>query len=219
MFDDICSLAKPHAVEQLATDLGSYNIDVAIISETHFKSRQLDSVMNVPGYTMMRRDPIGKRCGGVALYVRESYNATMWDFPVDDRKFEVLWARVGDAFIGAVYRPPRSSAGFSPTVPTSNPTPILYLPGSSKNVHQFSFPQSRISSTFLSFLVGFILFSSNQPYLPFSRNLPWTKTSYLIIAQYLTSLSYPKSLNVSSNNSPGNSPGAVAPVHEGRIRL
>ena len=106
MFDDICSLAKLHAVEQLATDLGSYNIDVAIISETHFKSRHLDSVMNVPGYTMMRRDPIGKRCGGVALYVRESYNATMWDFPVDDRKFEVLWARVGDAFIGAVYRPP-----------------------------------------------------------------------------------------------------------------
>ena len=79
--------------------------------------------------------------------------------------------------------------GFSPTVPTSNPTPILYPPGSSKNVHQFSFPQSRISSTSLSFLVSSILFSSNQPYLPFSRNPPWTKTSYPIIARYLTSLS------------------------------
>jgi len=70
--------------------------------------------VSVPGYTLMRRDRIGKRCGGVALYIRESYNATMWAFPADDRKFEVLWARVGDAFIGAVYHPPRSSAVYTP---------------------------------------------------------------------------------------------------------
>jgi len=89
------SLAKPHAVEQLATDLGSYNIDIAIIYETHFKSRHLDSVVSVPGYTLMRRDRIGKSCGGVGLYVRESYNATMWTFPADDRKFEVLWGHWG----------------------------------------------------------------------------------------------------------------------------
>ena len=51
----------------------------------------------------------------------------------------------------------------------NNPTPILYPPGSSENVDQFAFQQSRISSTSLSFLVSFILFSSTQPYLPFSR--------------------------------------------------
>jgi len=84
------SLAKPHAVEQLAADIGRCNNDVAIISETNFKSRHLDSAVSVPGYTLLRRDRIGKRCGGVVLYIRESYNATMWTFSADDRKFKLL---------------------------------------------------------------------------------------------------------------------------------
>ena len=69
-------------------------------------------------------------------------------------------------------QPNQKSLRFSPTVPTSNPAPILYPPGSSKNVHQFSFPQSRISSTSLLFLVSFILFSSNQPYPPDREKWP-----------------------------------------------
>ena len=86
------SLAKPYAVEQLAADISGYNIDVAIISETHFKSRHSDSVVSVPCYTLMRRDRIGKRCGGVAMYARESCNANTWVPSADDRKFELLWA-------------------------------------------------------------------------------------------------------------------------------
>lgn len=33
------ALSKPHALEQLAADLTSYNIDIAIINETHFKTK------------------------------------------------------------------------------------------------------------------------------------------------------------------------------------
>ena len=56
----------------------------------------------------------------------------------------------------------QESPRFSPTVPTRNLTPILYPPGSSKDVHQSSFPQSQISSTSLLVLVSYILFSSSQ---------------------------------------------------------
>lgn len=104
------SLAKPYAVEQLSADINSYNSDVAIISETHFKSRHLVSAVSIPGYTLMRRDRIGKRCGGVAIYVRESYYAHTWVPSADDRKFELLWARVGASFFGAIYHPPRTTA-------------------------------------------------------------------------------------------------------------
>ena len=65
-------LAKPHAVEHLAAELISYNVDVAIITETHFKARHTDSVINIQDYTVFRRDRSGRKGGGVALYVRSN---------------------------------------------------------------------------------------------------------------------------------------------------
>jgi len=44
---------------------------------------------------------------GVIVYVRESCSASLWSFSADDRTFELLWARVGATFIGAIYHPPR----------------------------------------------------------------------------------------------------------------
>ena len=66
------SLAKPHAVEQLAADLISYSADIAVITETHFKVKHMDAVMNIPEFTMCRRDRQRRRRGGVAVYVRSS---------------------------------------------------------------------------------------------------------------------------------------------------
>ena len=44
------SLAKPHAIDQLAADLSGYKIDIAVITETHFKpSKHPDSMMNIAG--------------------------------------------------------------------------------------------------------------------------------------------------------------------------
>jgi len=50
------ALSKPHAVEQLATDLRGYDVDVAVITETHFKSKHTDTAVSVPGYRVLRRD-------------------------------------------------------------------------------------------------------------------------------------------------------------------
>jgi len=46
------ALAKPHAVQHLLADLHSYNTDVAVITETHFKNKHNDSAVSVPGYTL-----------------------------------------------------------------------------------------------------------------------------------------------------------------------
>jgi len=64
------ALTKPHAVEQLAADVGNYQSDIAVITETHCKAKHTDSVLNIPGYTLHRRDRQRRRGGGVAVYVR-----------------------------------------------------------------------------------------------------------------------------------------------------
>ena len=48
------ALTKPHAVEQLAADLQSYDTDIAVITESHLKSKHIDNVVAVSGYTLLR---------------------------------------------------------------------------------------------------------------------------------------------------------------------
>ena len=71
------ALSKPHAVEQVAADLASSDIDVAIITETYFKTKHIDSVASVPGYVLYRRDRQRRRGGGVAVYVRASLHSVV----------------------------------------------------------------------------------------------------------------------------------------------
>ena len=49
-------LSKQHAVEDLAADLSSYGVDVAIVTETHLGAKHADKIVSVPGYTLYRRD-------------------------------------------------------------------------------------------------------------------------------------------------------------------
>ena len=46
------ALTKLHAVEQLASDLRANSIDVAVVTETHFKRKHSDSVVSIDGYTV-----------------------------------------------------------------------------------------------------------------------------------------------------------------------
>jgi len=71
-------LAKPHAIEHLAADLVSYSCDVAVIMESHFKTKHTVSVVSIPEYSVLRRDRLGRRGGGVAVYARSSLSATEW---------------------------------------------------------------------------------------------------------------------------------------------
>lgn len=102
-------LSKPHAVQHLAADLASSKCDVAVITETHFKSKHSDGFVSIADYTVFRRDRAGRRGGGVAVYVHTSLPASVWSPTTDDRSFELLWVRVDQTFIGSLYHPPRAS--------------------------------------------------------------------------------------------------------------
>jgi len=100
------ALYKPGATEHLAADLSSYNVDVAVITETHFKAKHADSVVGVDGYMVFRQYRAGRRGGGVALYVRSSIQSTVWMYSTDNRTYELQWVRIGDTFVAALYHPP-----------------------------------------------------------------------------------------------------------------
>ena len=72
------ALSKPHAVQLLAADLTSYDCEVAIITETHFKQKHTDGVVSVPGYALWRRDRQRRRGGGVAVYVKSVLQSVPW---------------------------------------------------------------------------------------------------------------------------------------------
>jgi len=106
------SIAKPHAIEQLTAELIGYDVDIAVISETHLKpSKHNDSVVNIGGYTLFRRDRQGRKGGGVAIYVRRSLSAAVWPIPDLDPLYELLWVKVTRGndvtFVGALYHPPQ----------------------------------------------------------------------------------------------------------------
>jgi len=103
---------KPHAVEQLAADLNGYKTDVAVITETHLKKKHVDHHFTIDGYALFRRDRVGRRGGGVAVYVNNRLTANVWTSPGDSAQFELLWVRVQaqkrSVFIGALYHPPKT---------------------------------------------------------------------------------------------------------------
>jgi len=101
------ALTKVHAVEQLSADLMCYATAIAVITETHLKSKHSDSAMSISGFSLSRRDRQGRQGGGVAMYVRSTLPVSIWVYSADDRAFELLWMHVGNLFIGALYHPPR----------------------------------------------------------------------------------------------------------------
>jgi len=56
------------------------------VIDAQSQPKHTDSVVAVPDYTLLRRDRLRRRGGGVA---------------------EFLWARVGNTLVGALYHPPR----------------------------------------------------------------------------------------------------------------
>ena len=63
------SLAKNNAKEHLLVDVQTVQADVVLITETWFTSKHSDSDLNLEGFTLLRRDRIGRKGGGVCVYV------------------------------------------------------------------------------------------------------------------------------------------------------
>jgi len=57
-------------LDQLSVELDNYNVDVAIITETHLKKHHQSSLIKIDGYNIFRRDRLSRCRGGVAIFVR-----------------------------------------------------------------------------------------------------------------------------------------------------
>ena len=105
------SLAKKDALDHLGTDLHGYNVDIAIISETHLKTHHQEEVCKIEGFQTFRRDRKGRKGGGVAVYLREPIQAEPWITRGMPEDIELLWIKIlsptNPAYIGALYHPPR----------------------------------------------------------------------------------------------------------------
>jgi hypothetical protein len=73
------SLAKPHAIQLLQTELLNKNFDIVLVTETWFTQMHLNTYVMLPNYVLFRRDR-GRRGGGVCAYVRSDINCVVASF-------------------------------------------------------------------------------------------------------------------------------------------
>ena len=106
------SIVKPHALQHLTSDAMTYDIDIIVVAETWMKAHHSDQVVEIPGYTVFRRDRKKRRGGGVAVYVKRGFNGRALNFSeLYDDNIELLWISATvqgrSCYIGAVYHPPK----------------------------------------------------------------------------------------------------------------
>ena len=75
------SIMKPNALQQLLTDITSHDIEVVVLAETWMKAHHTENAVQIPGYSVFRRDRQRRRGGGVAIYVKDSMNGSIVQFP------------------------------------------------------------------------------------------------------------------------------------------
>ena len=70
-----CKTLLPKLDELRCTkDIATGRCSVVGITESHLSANINDSEVTLKGYTLFRRDRIGRRGGGVIAYVRDKYN-------------------------------------------------------------------------------------------------------------------------------------------------
>ena len=95
-------------------DLVQFNIADAVITETWFSSKHPDTLLQIDGYQLYRRDRTGKKCGGVAIFVRNdiSSNVVSFSHVQSDTLVEVLWICCNFLdtiyYIAGCYHPPKA---------------------------------------------------------------------------------------------------------------
>ena len=112
---NVMSLAPK--IDELRIFLNTHEFDLCCITETWLKDSIDDSVVDISGYNIIRKDRTHKLHGGVALYVKDSIQFSIlrdYEFP-DPEGPEVLWAKITPnrlprgyscLIIGTVYHPP-----------------------------------------------------------------------------------------------------------------
>jgi hypothetical protein len=100
---------KPHALQHLIADVTANKIEIVILVETWMKTHHSDQAVEIPGYTIFRRDRKKRRGGGVAIYAaKNDFKGSILQFSdVYTDSIELLWVSIivrgRLCYIGAVY--------------------------------------------------------------------------------------------------------------------
>lgn len=115
------SLAKPHALQLLESDIVAMSTDIAFITETWYKTHHSTEAVQIKDYTCYRRDRKRRKGGGVALYFKNAFVNMCSVKPViyqcstntDNDLYESLWVYFEygglSYFTCCVYHPPKPS--------------------------------------------------------------------------------------------------------------
>ena len=96
----------PNKMPEVEGFIAAHNIDVLVLTETHLLTSFTNNDLEIPGFSLFRRDRVGKKCGGVAIFCRPDLRPRAFAIDVD---LEIL--RVDITFSGqcihlyAVYSP------------------------------------------------------------------------------------------------------------------
>ena len=104
----------PNKIDELRliiSELGS-RIHLITLSESWAHQNITDAELEIPGYTLFRRDR-GSKCGGLAIYKRNDLSAIRRS-DLENECFEGLWMEIlipksRSFLVGTFYRPPNSS--------------------------------------------------------------------------------------------------------------
>ena len=94
------------------------SFDIFTISETWLDSSTGDADIQVPGYILYRQDrSIQKAGGGLCIYIKDCYKASMVASSISNHNFQQLWLKVQlktckSFLLGTVYRPPNTPISF-----------------------------------------------------------------------------------------------------------
>jgi hypothetical protein len=65
------SLAKPSAVQQLATDVQTCGADLVCVIETWLSTKHTDDYSSIDGYSIKRQYRKARKGGGVCVYLKK----------------------------------------------------------------------------------------------------------------------------------------------------
>lgn len=75
----------------LGTDLHHHQAFAGFVTETWFNSKNTDDTVAIAGYTLIRRDRLKRKGGGVCVYIRHLLDASCYSI---SNKFEVMWIKM-----------------------------------------------------------------------------------------------------------------------------
>ena len=91
--------------------LGKPQLDVLLLNETFLKPNVQDTLFEVPGHSIYRRDTVNKSGGGVMAYINDNLNVIRRT-DLENHEVEVIWLEVcpfkskRSLLIASIYRPP-----------------------------------------------------------------------------------------------------------------